>query len=177
LDIDLVDLERRFHELSRRFHPDYFQRKSDQERAISLENSALINTAYRTLRDPIQRAEYLVRLEEGAAKPIPAQAPSDLFEEILELQEGLEEYQVLKKTGRSNSEELRQHVLKEQEQLKGRKETLEKELLDLFKSWDDLGSAAPQETRRRQLVGRMKEILSHRNYLETVLRDIEKAFG
>ncbi len=75
LAIDLQELERRFHELSRKFHPDFFQRSSEREKAISLENSALLNTAYRTLRDPILRVEYLISLEEGAVKDIPAKAP------------------------------------------------------------------------------------------------------
>ncbi|MBI3812490.1 MAG: Fe-S protein assembly co-chaperone HscB, partial [Nitrospirae bacterium] len=81
LTIDLQDLEQWFHKLSRKFHPDLFQRGSDQEKAISLENSALLNTAYRTIRDPILRVEYLIRLEEGAVKDIPAKAPPDLLEE------------------------------------------------------------------------------------------------
>src|SRR5947209_2347425 len=63
LVIDLRDLERRYYELSRRFHPDFFQSAPTRERLASLENSALINKAYHTLRDPLARAEYLVRLE------------------------------------------------------------------------------------------------------------------
>src|SRR3989304_829918 len=61
-----------------------------EEQAISLENSALVNTAYRTLRDPIARVEYLIGLEEGAVKGIPPKAPLDLLEEMLLGQEALE---------------------------------------------------------------------------------------
>src|SRR5262245_50195470 len=81
LRIDRTDLERRYHDLSRRFHPDFFQTASPRERRVSLENSALLNQAYRTLRDPISRTEYLVRLEGGEAE-IKAEAPQALFEEI-----------------------------------------------------------------------------------------------
>jgi len=88
LDLDRADLERRFHGLNRRLHPDYFRLRSPEEQTISLEASAAVNTAYRTLRDPVGRVEYLLELEgmglgsAGQAKP-----PADLFEEIMELQE------------------------------------------------------------------------------------------
>jgi hypothetical protein len=75
LKIDTSQLESKFYELSRAFHPDFYQNKTAEEQEISLSNSALLNTAYRTLKDPIQRAEYLVRLEAGAAKDITARRP------------------------------------------------------------------------------------------------------
>ena len=68
--IDPEMLEAKFYELSRAFHPDFYQNKSETEQAISLSNAATLNTAYRTLRDPIQRAEYLLDLEAGAVKEI-----------------------------------------------------------------------------------------------------------
>src|SRR5205823_7371540 len=92
LNIDIPQLEQKFYELSRAFHPDFYQNKTETERQISLGNSALLNTAYRTLKDPFQRAEYLLRLEAGAAKDIRTSPPADLFEEILALQEDLEEF-------------------------------------------------------------------------------------
>ena len=85
LSIDQQQLESKFYELSRAFHPDFYQNKSGEEQTISLGNSAMLNTAYRTLRDPIQRAEYLLDLEAGAVKDIRTTPPADLFEEILEL--------------------------------------------------------------------------------------------
>ena len=180
LTIDLQDLERRFHELSRKFHPDLFQRRSDQEQAISLENSALLNTAYRTLRDPILRVEYLIRLEEGAVKDIPAKAPSDLLEEILELQETLEEYKQLGKTAPQKIADLRKTLLAEQERIGARKMILEKELIGLFEEWDRLqDQSSPKaveqrEKQRQSLLQQMKELLSARAYLRTVLQDMDE---
>ena len=92
LAIDPQTLEAKFYELSRAFHPDFYQNKSDAEQTISLGNSAMLNTAYRTLRDPIQRAEYLLDLEAGSVKDIRTTPPADLFEEILELQDTLDEF-------------------------------------------------------------------------------------
>src|SRR4029078_7125699 len=85
LTIDPQKLEAKFYELSRAFHPDFYQNKSADEQTISLTNAALLNTAYRTLRDPIERAEYLLDLEAGSVKEIRNSPPADLFEEILEL--------------------------------------------------------------------------------------------
>lgn len=75
LVIDTNVLETKFYELSRAFHPDFYQNKSDAEQTISPRNSAMLNTAYRTLRDPIQRAEYLLDLEAGAVKDIEPRPP------------------------------------------------------------------------------------------------------
>ena len=94
LRLDRADLERRFHDLNRRLHPDYFRLRSPEEQAISLEASAAVNAAYRALRSPVSRVEYLLELEgmglgtAGQAKP-----PADLFEEIMELQEARMELQ------------------------------------------------------------------------------------
>src|SRR5579884_3889371 len=90
LNIDSARLEATFYELSRKFHPDFYQKKSSEEQAISLENSAVVNKAYRVLRDPVQRTEYLIRRVEGASA-VSAETPADLFDEILELKELLEE--------------------------------------------------------------------------------------
>ncbi|MBI3812775.1 MAG: Fe-S protein assembly co-chaperone HscB, partial [Nitrospirae bacterium] len=189
LTIHLQDLERRFHDLSRKFHPDLFQRGSDQEKAISLENSALLNTAYRTLRDPILRVEYLIRLEEGAVKDIPAKAPPDLLEEILELHETLEEYKQTGETAPDKSADLRKTLLAEQEQIHSRKMVLEKGLFSLFEDWDRMQNQGlleinkqqqqqqqqqQEEAHRRSLLQRMKDFLSARAYLRTVLQDLDE---
>ena len=60
LSLDLGVLEKKFHELSRQHHPDYHKTLSDPEQEESLKMSALLNNAYRTLRDPTMRAEYLL---------------------------------------------------------------------------------------------------------------------
>src|SRR5499426_659452 len=94
LQIDHADLEQRFRELSRQFHPDYFYNASPAERRASLERSSYLNDAYRTLRNPISRVEYLLKLE-GVAAQGPEQAskqvPAGLLEEVFALNEELDE--------------------------------------------------------------------------------------
>ena len=63
LNLDIADLEQSFRALSRQFHPDYFYNATPAERRASLERSSYLNDAYRTLRQPIARIEYLLELE------------------------------------------------------------------------------------------------------------------
>src|ERR1019366_6154583 len=76
LAIDAKDLEKKFYALSRQLHPDMHSRKSQAERDQAEESTAILNDAYRTLRDPITRAEYLLKLEgfdtsEQTSKDVP----------------------------------------------------------------------------------------------------------
>jgi molecular chaperone HscB len=89
LAIDLKDLETRFYRLSRKYHPDVHARKSPQEREQAEESTALLNDAYRVLRDPIARAGYLLKLEGfETTKDVPPELLEEIFELNMELEEG-----------------------------------------------------------------------------------------
>jgi molecular chaperone HscB len=95
LAIDLKDLEKRFYALSRKFHPDLHSRKSPTEREEAEIASAFLNDAYRTLRDPITRAMYLLKLEgfdvgEQGTKDVPPEMLEEMFELNMALEELLE---------------------------------------------------------------------------------------
>ena len=177
LGLDLGELQRRFYDWSRKFHPDFFQQATPKEQAISLENSALVNTAYRTLRDPIARVEYLIGLEEGAVKQIPPKAPLDLLEEMLEVQEVLEEAKAA-----ALDAETRKRLARERERLTERRKAAEDRLLEVSGEWDALvdGSGrvpSGQDGARARLLHRMREILAARAYLTTVINDLSEALG
>jgi molecular chaperone HscB len=92
LGIDAAELDRRFYALSRRLHPDLFFRREERERGYSLEASAVLNDAYRTLKDPVRRAEYLLKengFDVGEQKS--SNVPPELLEEVFELNMALEE--------------------------------------------------------------------------------------
>src|SRR2546427_5860369 len=95
LAVDTAELQRKFYELSRRYHPAFRQAAPPEEQVRALEASAGLNAAYRTLRDPIARIEYLVRLEEGRdtkeGATVKPKAPPELLEEMFEIQEALAE--------------------------------------------------------------------------------------
>src|ERR1700733_1981956 len=63
LTIDTPALEKSFYALSRRLHPDRFAARPAAEQAAALAESSRLNDAYRTLKDPITRTEYLLKLE------------------------------------------------------------------------------------------------------------------
>src|SRR6201987_3119723 len=63
LNLDVANLEREFYQLSRKLHPDLYSRADLREQGWSLEQSSQLNDAYRTLKDPIKRTEYLLPLE------------------------------------------------------------------------------------------------------------------
>jgi molecular chaperone HscB len=177
LKIDIAQLEGKFYELSRAFHPDFYQNKTAEEQEISLGNSAMLNTAYRTLKDPIQRAEYLVRLEAGAAKDIRSTPPADLFEEILALQEDLEEFRTASaERDAAGVDRLRDKLEADRATLEKRQQEMEKRLFALFDAWDRLQDSTEADERARRereaLLKDMREILSNRTYLRNIIGNL-----
>jgi molecular chaperone HscB len=177
LQIDPRVLEPIFHALSRRFHPDMYRLASARERIIALENSAVLNQAYRTLRDPFERAAYLLEMEEGRLGDRKEAPPQDLFEEILEVQELLAEHQFAegdeKATLTSRLREIRDSLQAEQDQ---RASALTERL---FSEWDALyeGSSSPTPAQKAPLLAQMRDILATRSYLKRVLQGLSEAIG
>lgn len=172
LRIDGEELQRRFYELSRRHHPDFHQGAAPEEQARVLDTSALVNAAYRALRDPIPRVEYLLRLEDGgetaegaAVKP---KAPPELLAEMFEIQEALEEARAgglddATRAGlRAQRERLRERVRAEERRLAG----------PLAEAWDRATDAE-----RPRLLEAFREALAARAYLRTVIGDLDVALG
>lgn len=172
LRLDTAELQRRFYELSRRTHPDFHQAAPPEEQARVLEASARLNAAYRALRDPIARVEYLVRLEEGrdtkegaAEKP---KAPPALLAEMFEIQEALEEA----KTGGLDAAG-RRALAAQRDRLAARVLGIESDLAGrLSEAWD---RATPGARGRR--LGELKDALAARAYLRTVIEDLGTALG
>ncbi len=174
LEIDPEELQRRFYEMSRRVHPDFFQTGTPGEQAGSLERSALVNRAYRTLRDLVSRVEYLIQLEEGretkeGAAGIKPEAPGDLLAEMLEVQEAL---QGAKADGLD--EAARERVKAEHARLLERRAVEEDGLRVLAREWDGVGDG---DGNREALLERMKRVLAARAYLNTVINDLGEALG
>ncbi|OLB00260.1 MAG: Fe-S protein assembly co-chaperone HscB [Candidatus Rokubacteria bacterium 13_1_40CM_4_69_39] len=172
LAIDTAELQRKFYELSRRHHPDFHQTAPPEEQARALEASARLNAAYRALRDPILRVEYLVRLEEGRdtkeGATVKPKAPPELLEEMFEIQEALAEAKAggLDGAGRAV-------LVAQRDRLTARLRDEEARLVGpLSQHWD----ASPPAARQRGLAA-MKESLAIRAYLRTVIDDLTDALG
>src|SRR5262245_43980987 len=173
LAIDLAELERRFYALSRRHHPDFHQLAAADEQAAALEHSALVNRAYRALRDPWRRVEYLVALEEGretkegaAVKPV---APRELLEEMLEVQAALAEAQTS-----GLDESVRRERARLRTGLAERRGELDVALASRFAEWDRAVDAGAD---RARLLDGFRQALAARAYLRTVIDDLGEALG
>jgi molecular chaperone HscB len=195
-DIDLSTLEHEFHRLSRKVHPDRFARAQENERQWSLADTALVNDAYRTLKDPIHRTEYLLKLEganvgqpfaEAADKDRkdPSRVPADLLEEVFELNMQLEEMRAVRKLG---DQDLELHPTDEDpslgtasleaglQQAKSRFEGLLDEVdQDLRAQWQlwDKGEAGQRAASQRKMV----VLLDRRRYLSNLVRDVTETLG
>ena len=175
LAIDAAELQRKFYELSRRGHPDYHQDAPPERQAEILEASARLNAAYRALRDPIARIEYLVRLEEGRetreGATVKPKAPPELLEEMFEIQEALQEAHSGQPDGLAAG--ARETLGAQRERLRARHEQEESRLRGpLSQAWD---AAGPAE--RAGALTAFKESLAVRAYLRTVIDDIDQALG
>jgi molecular chaperone HscB len=88
---DVALLKRKFYELSKEYHPDFYANEDDEKQREILELSTLNNKAWQTLSDPYRRLEYILKehglLQEGA-KP---QLPADFLMEMMEINERLME--------------------------------------------------------------------------------------
>src|SRR5271166_116854 len=150
LNLDAAELEKEFYALSRRLHPDVFGQADDRERAWSLEQSSMLNDAYRTLKDPIKRTEYLLRLEgielEEQSKQATENAratgelkkqvvPPDLLEEVFELNMHLEELRAQKKLGEDDPA-LLEEIGKAKLSLEEKYDALFHELKTQWNQWD-----------------------------------------
>ena len=60
--VDAAELDRRYLELQREVHPDRFATAPDAQRRVSMQLATRVNEAYQTLKSPLQRAVYILRL-------------------------------------------------------------------------------------------------------------------
>lgn len=184
LNIDLAVLEHEFHRLSRKLHPDRFARSEENEKQWSLADTALLNDAYRTLKDPLRRTEYLLKLqgadgghphpahaEPGTGSKNPSRVPADLLEEVFELNLQIEEMRAANQAGAENAE-ARQSLTAAREKFAGLVEDVDDELREQWTKWDEGDKSARPAAQRA-----MAELLDRRRYLSNLVRDINEVLG
>lgn len=168
------DLETRFHEMSWKLHPDNFHKASALERTLSLKQSSILNDAYRTLRHPVARTEYLLRIEgarrEGAKKQ---QAPQDLLEEVFALNEFLDEMRMEKRAGHAVPEELAGRLKEAKKNFEAKLKKVDDELTATFGIWDALPAGAAAEA-KKPVLDRLNAILNRRSYIRNLLEDVQE---
>jgi len=188
LNVDLANLEREFYRLSRKLHPDLFARASAQEQEWSTEKTSQLNDAYRTLKDPIARTEYLlelegVKLEEQSRNATDAArqtggekkqvVPPDLLEEVFELNMQLEEMRMNKQMGDDDP-----NIARNLQEAKQRFEQKFNELTaELQQYWDEWDALLPIDTEqaRTSVRDKMVDLLNRRSYIRNLVRDVNAA--
>ena len=178
LNLDLGMLEHQFHKLSRKLHPDRFARAEHNEKEWSLADTALLNDAYRTLKDPIHRTEYLLKLhgaeigEEHSGKNRreaemgASRVPADLLEEVFDLNMQLEEMRMAHELGEEDPA-LKQSLSAAKEKYDRLRDAVDHDLHTQWKAWDD-GDAAARQDAQNEMVA----LLDRRRYLSNLVRDV-----
>jgi molecular chaperone HscB len=193
LDLDLGMLEHQFHKLSRKLHPDRFARATSSEKEWSLADTALLNDAYRTLRDPIRRTEYLLKLqgaeigEEHAGKDRggapedrssssgsrkdPSRVPADLLEEAFDLNMQLEEMRMSKKMGDTDPE-LQSGLEQAKHKFNAMLDDVDSDLHAQWQVWDNGDDPARKESEKK-----MVSLLDRRRYINNLVRDVTETLS
>jgi len=155
-----------------------------------LEQSSLLNDAYRTLKDPIKRTEYLlglegVELEEQSKKATETArdsgeikkqvVPPDLLEEVFELNMQLEELRMNRKMGEDDPALIRE-LQAHKTEFEKKFEVLTQELKQYWDQWDRVVDV-DQEEKRRQVRDKMVDVLNRRNYIRNLVRGVNEALG
>ena len=168
LNLDAAELERRFRALSRQFHPDFFYNATPAERRASLERSSYLNDAYRMLRSPITRLQYLLQIE-GLAPAGPAEAtrqvPPGLLEEVFALNEELDEIRDLRGSG-APAAEWQARLERARQPIEAKRIQHEAELETLSAQWDAGGGA--------DVLQALQDRFLERNYIHNLLEGIER---
>jgi molecular chaperone HscB len=174
LVIDLPLLEQKFLQLSWKLHPDNFVNASEQERELSLKKSSELNDAYRALRDPLARVEYLLQIEgerkEGEKKQ---QAAPELLEEVFELNESLDELREARESG-ADLIELKGKLESAEDNFQQKLQEVDAQLQSVAKEWDAATDANAEATTRRKIFARMNELLNRRSYIRNLVSNVQK---
>jgi molecular chaperone HscB len=191
LNMDLGQLEREFYTLSRKLHPDRYAQSESQEQQWSLEKTSQLNDAYRTLKDPISRTEYLLRTEgiqfgeqsktateeaRTSGKEKQQAIPPDMLEEVFELNMQLEEARMNKKMGEEDAA-LTKELEQTRTQLQQRYKALDEELQKYWDEWDAVSAQDASTDTRGSVTSKMVDLLNRRTYIRNLVRDVNDVLG
>ena len=163
LGIDIKALEKKFHELSRQYHPDYFTTGSAEDKQKALSMTSLLNDAYRTLRHPVRRVEYLLELE--GFKSDGSKVPKSFLMEMFEINEQIEEV----KSGTASPEQ----IAAVRSDIENRAAQFETQIEQASAEWDRLVSRQASDAELKAQLTKLTEILSASSYIRNLERDLE----
>ncbi|HUL15407.1 MAG TPA: Fe-S protein assembly co-chaperone HscB [Terriglobales bacterium] len=172
--INMGELEQKYLQLSWKLHPDKYVGTSEAERELSLKHSSELNDAYRTLRDPIARVEYLLAIEgerkEGEKKQT---APPELLEEVFELNESLDELREAKSSG-SDLSSLKARLQTAEKNFAAKLGEVDERLQETAREWDTATDANADDAAQKTLMARMNQLLNRRSYIRNLVTNVGK---
>jgi molecular chaperone HscB len=179
LTIDTAALEKQFYKLSRKLHPDLHAQASSEEQVEILAQSSQLNDAYRTLKNPVARVEYLLELlgvrinENNASKKAAApRVPADLLEQVFELNMQLEEMRGTKKMGEDDPA-LRADLERARTQFTAQLAQVDEDLQQAGAAWDS-AIDREDETGKSAIAKDLAVLLDRRGYLRNLVRDVNE---
>jgi molecular chaperone HscB len=160
LNLSLDALQQRYYELSRQLHPDRFMQKPEAERQRALDMSSALNDAYRTLKDPVKRAQYLLGLEgfdsgEQRSKDV----PPELLEEVFELNMALEEMRGGDDSARPQLEQAEKNFTKMLAET-------DQQLQSFFEQYDT--------SKSQDVLSQVRNVLNRRKYIQNLVSEVER---
>jgi molecular chaperone HscB len=163
LNLSLDDLQKRYYDLSRQLHPDRFMQKPEAERQRALDMSSALNDAYRTLKDPIKRAQYLLGIEgfdigDQRSKDVPL----ELLEEVFELNMALEEM-------RGGDDSARPQLEQAEKNFRNMLVETDLQIQSLFEQYD--------AARSRDALAEVRNVLNRRKYIQNLVSDVERTLA
>jgi len=161
LTLDPDDLKKRFYERSRQWHPDRFGRASASEQQKALEMTAVLNDAFRTLRDPVTRGGYFLEEHQITASKQP---PPELLEEVFEMNMALEEL-------RAGDESVLPQLADARDRFVKMREEIDHGLAALFIQYD---KSVDRKLPDASLLLAIRGTLDRRQYVSNLIRDVEK---
>src|ERR1700726_798956 len=170
--VEMSALEKKFLELSWKLHPDKFVNASPEEQELSLRQSSELNDAYRVLRDPVARVEYLLGLEgmrkEGEHKQ---QAPPELLEEVFELNESLDELREAKTSG-GDLAALKSRLESAEKNFQQKLGEVDAQLQAAAREWD--AALQADAATRKKVMAQLNELLNRRSYIRNLVTNVQK---
>lgn len=172
--IEMSALEQKFLQLSWKLHPDNFVNATPEEREISLKRSSELNDAYRTLRDPVARVEYLLAIE-GARKEghNKQQAPPELLEEVFELNESLDELREARSSG-GDTAALKHRLDAAEKNFEQKLTEVDGQLQGAAQEWDKALDDNADESVRNKITGKLNDLLNRRSYIRNLVVNVQK---
>jgi molecular chaperone HscB len=155
--IDQALLQKKYYELSKKFHPDFYTHSSIEEQNEALENSSFLNTAYQTLKNVYKTIEYILKLNNILQEDEKQSLSPDFLMDMMEVNEELAEAKTIE-----NKPEIKR--------IKNLIENLEH---SLYAAIENKVESYSLETKNENLLKELKEYYFKKKYLNRILEGLE----